>query len=955
MKKFTFFITTLFLSVSLFANHVSEKNSKEIAHNYYSHFASKSIGDYSIMNSFTVEYKNLTCYYVFNFKSGGFVIVSADDAVNPILAYSYNGKLKEGKNNPNLDYWLHNYSKEIKYIIDKKYDNSETLKKWNNILNKRFSTKTESKSVDPLLTTTWSQGESYDDYCPEGTPTGCVATAMAQIMNYYEFPATGVSWHAYNHPTYGMQNAFFSKTNYDWANMPDTSGSPAVALLMYHCGVSVDMNYAPDGSGAQSSDVPYALANYFKYSQSINYVEESNYTDSTWKNLLENELDNSRPIYYSAQDTSVGAGHAFVCDGYDANDYFHFNWGWGGSANGYYAIGDLNPGYNFNSDNDAVIGIKPSTPGEEKFLWSKNFSNFPNAYTASAYISAVDTNVAWAIGRDGSGGNADYRVFTKTTTGGAIWVSDSVTDLGGTAFSMIDGLSASTAYIAVYGNDTDNHIIKTTDGGTNWKSILNGAGSTSFFNVVHFFDENNGFVEGDPEGGEFELYTTTNGGDSWTRVSAGNIPDPESGEYGTVGYYDAVGSTIWFSTNKGNIYKSNDKGYTWKKYIINSEGSTATVSFSDNALNGVAIIPISTKNTTVYKKYSTTNGGETWTEMTSITGNFYSSDVSAIPGTSNSFVSVGSDYQNHHMGISYSTDGGQTWIDYADYYKNFQFLSVDMVSETKGFAGSFSGVYSGGIWVLGGINSVSFPDFKADNTITCLNQQVTFTNASIGDADSLLWNFGEDANPPSAEGTGPFTVSFSTTGHKTVSLTLYSEEKEYQKIKKDYISVSTIPHANFTYSTNSTTVSFTNTSSNINDSTTYDWNFGDYSQINHEKNPTHTYNSLSSYHIKLTAYNSEGCYTDTTIKITLTDIPTNAIKDNTIVVYPNPTKDVINITNANNSIIYMYNITGKLLDNFKVGNTELYPLNVSNYAKGSYILKIVDRNKVRSKIVYIVK
>jgi len=224
------------------------------------------------------------------------------------------------------------------------------------------------------LTTKWDQGWPYNKFCPEDEQgpgghalVGCVATAMAQIMKYHTYPEHGMGSHSYYHPDYGMISANFGETTYDWENMPDilTTASQteidAVALLSFHCGVSVDMNYGPEGSGAQSYAVKTSLINYFGYSPGAQYVAKSSYSDSAWVNLLKYDLDNHRPIYYAGRIAPNGEGHAFVCDGYKLGNYFHFNWGWEGYSDGYYYLNNLNPGgYNFTYSQKAIVHIKPA-------------------------------------------------------------------------------------------------------------------------------------------------------------------------------------------------------------------------------------------------------------------------------------------------------------------------------------------------------------------------------------------------------------------------------------------------------------------------------------------------------------------------------------------------------------------------------------------------------------------
>ena len=165
--------------------------------------------------------------------------------------------------------------------------------------------------------------------------TGCTATAMAMIMKYWNYPQFGVGSHSYESQWYGTLTANFGETEYVWADMPDivTEENPAVATLMYHCGVSVDMGYTGTTSGAAIS--PAAFFNYFRYSHNAVLDHQNNYTWTEWIALLENEIDNGRPVLYAGWEEMLLMGHSFVCDGYDASDYLHFNWGGDGYGNGY--------------------------------------------------------------------------------------------------------------------------------------------------------------------------------------------------------------------------------------------------------------------------------------------------------------------------------------------------------------------------------------------------------------------------------------------------------------------------------------------------------------------------------------------------------------------------------------------------------------------------------------------
>ena len=297
--------------------------------------------------------------YIFTTENS-FVVMAADDCAQPILGYSLSDKFIVEDMPENLRWWLQQYSDEIQWGIENgiQPDNS-TATEWN-CLKEGIQTRGQSEVVvSPLIDTRWNQGDPYNMYCPNNSVTGCVATAMAQVMKYWDYPEQGQGNHSYTpemHPEYGELSVDFSATTYDWNNMTNTYGASstdvqkqAVATLMYHCGVSVDMNYDPTSSGAAGALVPLSLVNYFKYASSATFLSKDNYTNDQWIALLKLELDERRPVFYVGSyekivnNETVTGGHAFVCDGYRTDDYFHFNWGWGGVKDNYFAIGALNP------------------------------------------------------------------------------------------------------------------------------------------------------------------------------------------------------------------------------------------------------------------------------------------------------------------------------------------------------------------------------------------------------------------------------------------------------------------------------------------------------------------------------------------------------------------------------------------------------------------------------------
>ena len=348
MRKNLLVILALLLGITaLHAKPVDVGTAQRLGLNFIQHkamFAKSDIYDLDLAYTYRADNGTATMY-VFNFD-GGFVIVAADDSSSPILGYSNQGNFDLDNAPDGLRFMLSEISRGITTVVEQGGTASgDIFCRWKNLEtcgimrpNRNFPV------VGPLVQLKWDQGYPYNMYAPGGCPTGCVATAMAQLMKYWEWPVKGTGEHSYMAPVYGQQYANFGETSYEWDNMVEnySLGSPtqeqkeAVATLMYHCGVSVNMTYEPDGSGAFSVDVPSAINTYFSYSNQATHINKVGHTYDEWIALLKSNIDQQIPLYYSGQ--SPEGGHAFVCDGYDNDDLFYFNWGWGGAANGFFLI-----------------------------------------------------------------------------------------------------------------------------------------------------------------------------------------------------------------------------------------------------------------------------------------------------------------------------------------------------------------------------------------------------------------------------------------------------------------------------------------------------------------------------------------------------------------------------------------------------------------------------------------
>lgn len=289
-------------------------------------------------------------YFVFNLNEG-WVIVAARDERQPIIGYGYEGKFPRPEQlNYNTNSWLTTFIDEKDFILaNQPAVDAETTQLWNHLLTSDINTleTREMKDVTtPLLTIMWNQDSPYNLMCPEDAAgpgghvyVGCVATAMSMIMYYWRYPLQGLGSYSYYQSPYGIISANFGETFYNWDGMQDeieTENPWDIAEIGFHAAVSVTMNFGPDGSGSYSYTVPAALKNRFRFGSSTQYLEKSSYNVTQWENMLQEQITNHYPVYYSGQGT--GGGHAFVCDGFEGMNYYHFNFGWSGSGNGWFNL-----------------------------------------------------------------------------------------------------------------------------------------------------------------------------------------------------------------------------------------------------------------------------------------------------------------------------------------------------------------------------------------------------------------------------------------------------------------------------------------------------------------------------------------------------------------------------------------------------------------------------------------
>ncbi len=380
--------------------------------------------------------------YIFDrLASSGYLIVSADDTATPLLGYADSGSFDTDNMPPQLEWWLSEYASQIDYASANGIKTTRAA-----IANK--------KEIAPLVETKWNQGTPYNNLCPSVNnvkcPSGCVATAMAQVMKFWNYPEVGTGRVTATLPSGGTGEGVINLAQkpFDWNNMIDSySGynytneqENAVATLMQAAGYAAKMNYAPGGSGALSINAAISLSKNFKYNPNIQYLQRLYFNAAEWNEIVYNELAAGRPILYGGQSTSVG--HEFVCDGYDGNGYFHFNWGWGGMSDGYFILDALNPnsvgtgggaGGGYNSRQDIIIGIQPSSVETDVYL--TQFGNLS--------ASANGSNISLALNYNGNVGN---------------WVNAGISAVKvrmGAEIVSVDNSEIKPQYVRLFSNDID--------------------------------------------------------------------------------------------------------------------------------------------------------------------------------------------------------------------------------------------------------------------------------------------------------------------------------------------------------------------------------------------------------------------------------------------------------------------------------------------------------------------
>ena len=518
--------------LQLCAKSVSEDDAKEVARNWsYKKKqqlpeVKKVLNDHQLLKKID---KSETTMYLIQLQPKGWVLVSADDIADPILAYSFEDTIDDKTEMPPQVKWLlGEYDTQISEARKKgehkaKQDSEKLWKKYkkdpqlfiqeennNEVIKSSDENVVTSESIgvtvtsvrwgdladyeDDLIKTTWGQGQYYNSNCPydaqapndQHAVTGCVATAMAQIMRFHMWPVVGNSSYSYTDnnefkkkgsddplcpAAYGYQTANFGATSYNFAYMPEgslSSYNDYVAQLMKHAGISVKMDYGRDASATWGERVPNALQSYFRY-WTDGFSDRSNYNDNDWGIKIRQNIRQGFPVYYQAADPINGA-HAFVITGFEAEGmkYYYMNFGWYGYFNGWYRLKSITPFvYNFSDAHAAIFHIKPNnTTYRDRYEpdnSSGNESSFLGVnHTQVGHSIEPANDVDWIVTVNDTAGNVTFQ--TLNTNGDTrMWLYD----FQGNLIAYNDnygngGLSKITVYLP-----TGRYFIKIDENGNN--------------------------------------------------------------------------------------------------------------------------------------------------------------------------------------------------------------------------------------------------------------------------------------------------------------------------------------------------------------------------------------------------------------------------------------------------------------------------------------------------------
>jgi hypothetical protein len=368
MSRILFSLMFMLLTVIAFAAPVSRETAAQAAQSWMSYTFPELSQTFQITNTEPVS-SDATSPYVVSFSPEGYVLVSADDRIKPILAFSDLGSFPTHDLPAEIAWFVSKYQSNTALIIQ---DRSCSIHPdWNRLLQSDLPRRNADRDILPLITTFWNHTWPFNAGCPvaEQLPSGhvnggCLSTAVAQILKYWSFPTHGVGSNSYNLSLFGTISADFANATYNYGSMPNSlTNTPDadISQLIFHSGVAMNMQYSLTGSGTDPTEALNALVDHFSYSNSATERYFQNTGQSMWENYLREDLNQNRPVLQYGVDSATSVAHAWLVDGFIEENYFHINWGWSNMFNGYYYMSDLSPGqYTFDSSLGGVFNIFPA-------------------------------------------------------------------------------------------------------------------------------------------------------------------------------------------------------------------------------------------------------------------------------------------------------------------------------------------------------------------------------------------------------------------------------------------------------------------------------------------------------------------------------------------------------------------------------------------------------------------
>ncbi|MBQ9231200.1 MAG: C10 family peptidase [Prevotella sp.] len=745
MRRTFLFVTCFFVSILMMAGNVTYEQAEQAARKFLREHRSVSSSQQMKMAAKRQVPMGLAhdanAYYVFNVGSDeGFVVVSGSNLTSQVLGYATKGSFKQEKIPVNMKAWLDDYAEQIAYIERTMGKNQAPILRRNRA------------ALAPLLTSKWNQDAPYNNMCPlyggYRSVTGCVATALAQVINYHKYPAqTTAPIPSYTTKTYGISMPEIPITTIDWDNMLDSYGSGAttaqknaVAQLMLLCGQAVEMNYTPDESGAVGRLDVKALRQYFGYDETVRDLARNAFSASEWEAIIYNEIANNRPVLYNG--SSSGSGHAFVVDGYDGNELFHINWGWGGMDDGYFLLSVLNPhnnesigsssskdGYSINQD--AVVGIQHGTgekiaerflvfemtnQGDATYTRSSSSSNFtgisvqPGIFNLTSETHQFNLGVAlfnadddpikllkqinWGEEQDGSGGWYPFSniSFGADLSDGDYYIVPVSRTENSDAWEPCWGSNVYRIKATISGN-----TLTLTEPTVDLSATVSTTGSTIVNTTVHVQAQitNNGT--------DFNDYVYLSVGNN---IVGGCMFEAKAGETATF-EIDFVPTSTGAKTLTLSYLK--DAHFTTKEYVPFATGSvTIAAGEGDSDLKGTITITNANdegnvEGTTAKLRVNVRNAGSGKFDNGYIAIDLYKYEsgwsyqtykgLFTTIGAGGSTVITGS-FDNLELGglyafqLSYTLDEGNTWTDLSDSFVSFEV--VDPSAERPKLSGSFT-------------------------------------------------------------------------------------------------------------------------------------------------------------------------------------------------------------------------------------------------------------------------